>query len=105
MRDAGNRVIDAVHIVQSEADPCARLVASGLFAGASGKEADGVGAPLGKDGLNGMAEAGAIGQQQHHRGNTPGHANHGDGGAATVVEHRLPSLAEYVFEHVATPGF
>ena len=77
----------------------AGLVAAGLLAGAAGEDADVVGAPLGKDGLDGAGEAGAVGEQQHNRGDAPGHADHGDGGAAAIVEHRLPGLSEDVFQH------
>ena len=96
---SGTRGGDAIHVVQSEADLDAGFVAAGLLAGAAGKDADGVGAPLGKDRLDGVAEAVAVGEQQHDRGDAPGHADHGDGGAAAVEEHRLPGLGENVFEH------
>src|ERR1035437_9184346 len=65
----------------------------------AGKCADQVGAPLGKDGLDGAAESRAVSQQQHDGGDAPCHADHGDGGAAPVVEHCLPGLGENVFEH------
>ena len=97
--DARNAFGDAVDIVLGEAHLHAGFVAAGLLAGAAGKEADDVGAPLGEDGLDGVAEAGAVGQQQHHRGNAPRHADHGDGRAPPVVEHRFPGLAPDVFEH------
>jgi hypothetical protein len=99
MRDAGNAVRDAVQVVQGQAHLHASLVTARLFARAARKDADGVGAPLGKNGLEGAAHACAVGQQQHHRGDAPGHADHGDGRAAAVEEHRLPRLTEYVLEH------
>ena len=100
--DAGHAVGDAVHVVQGEADLGAGLVSAGLLAGAAGKDADHVGAPLGKDILDGAAESSAVGQQNYDGGDAPGHADHGDGGAAAVVEHRFPGLGENVFQHVAT---
>ena len=92
--DPWNGVLQAVHIVFSEAHLHSGFVAAGLLAGPAGKDADDVGAPLGEDRLNGPAEPCAIGQQQHHRRNPPRHPDHGDGRAAAVVDHRLPSLAQ-----------
>ena len=60
----------------------------------SGKDADQPGAPLREDGLDGAAESGAVGKQQHHRGDAPGHAHHGDHGAPPVVDHRLVGLLQ-----------
>ncbi len=97
--DAGNAGHEAVDVVEGEADLDAGFFSAGLFAGAAGKDADDVGAPLREDGLDGAAEAGSVSQQEDHGGNTPGHADHGDGGAAAVVDHRLPGLAENVFQH------
>ena len=95
-RDGGD---DAVNVVEGEADLDAGFVSAGLLAGLAGEDADGVGAPLGKDGFNGVGEAGAVGEEQHDRGDAPGHADDGDGGAAAVEEHRFPGLAENVFQH------
>jgi len=97
--DAVHAVAHAVYIVERETHFHAGLVAAGLLAGAARKESDEVGAPLREDILNGAAEPGAIGQEKHHRGNAPRHPDHGDGGAAAVINHRLPRLAEDVFEH------
>ena len=58
-----------------------------------------VDAPLGKDGLDGAGETGAVGEQEDNGGDAPGHADHGDGGAAAVVDHCFPGLGEDVFEH------
>ncbi len=97
--DSGNTGGDAIDVIEGKADTHAGLVSAGLLAGGSREDADGLGAPLREDGLDGAAEAVAIGQQQHYGGDAPGHADHGNGGAATVVEHRLPGLSEDVLEH------
>ena len=101
MDDFRKRGGDAVDVIEGEADLDAGFIAAGLLAGFAGENADGVGAPLGKDGFNGVGEAVAIGEEQHDGGDAPGHADGGDGGAAAIEEHRLPSLAENVFEHGA----
>ncbi len=105
-RDVGdfwqNRA-DAVYVVESETDLDAGFVAAGLLRGLAGEEADGVGAPLGEDGLEGVGEASAVGEQKDDGGDAPGHADHGDGGAAAVEEHCLPGLGENVFEHNGSP--
>ena len=44
----------------------------------TGKDADHVGAELREDRLKGMAEARAVGQQEHDRGDAPGHADDRD---------------------------
>ena len=96
---SGHGDADAVDVVEGELDLDSGFVAAGLFAGFAGEEADGVGAPLGKDGVDGVAETGAVGQEQHDRGDAPGHADGGDGGAAAIVEHRFPGLFEDVGKH------
>ena len=99
MVDSRNGVLQAIYIILSEAHLDPGFITAGLFAGAARECSDDVGAPLGKDGLNGVAEAGAVGQQQHHRGNAPRHADHGDGSAAPVVDHRFPGLAPDISQH------
>ena len=51
VHDFGKDCGDTVDIVESETDLDAGFVAAGLLRGAAGEEADGVGAPLGEDGL------------------------------------------------------
>src|ERR1017187_10077028 len=84
--DSGNTVGDAIDVIEGEAHTHAGLVAAGLLTGAAGKDADGVSAPFGKDGLEGASKAVAVSQQQHYGGDAPGHADHGNGGAAAVEE-------------------
>ena len=95
----GTEFADAVDVVLGEADLDAGFLAACLLAGAAREDADDVRAPLGEDGLDGAREAGAVGQQKHHRGDAPGHADHGDGRAPPVVEHRLPGLAPDISQH------
>ena len=52
--DFGQRRGDAIDVVEGEADLDSGFIAAGLLAGAAGEEADGVGAPLGEDGLDGV---------------------------------------------------
>jgi hypothetical protein len=96
---------DAIDVVEREADLDTGFVAASLLAGLAGEKADGVGAPLGKDGLNGVGEAVAVSEQEHHGGNAPGHADGGDGRAAAIEEHRFPSLGENVFQHESASSF
>jgi len=98
-KQAGHAFRYAVHVVERESHLDTRFVAASLFARAPGKNADQVRAPLREDVLDGAAEPRPVGQQQHHRGNTPRHSDHRDGGAAPVIQHRLPRLTENVFEH------
>ena len=99
MDDFRERGGNAVDVIEGEANLDACFIAAGLLAGFAGENADGVGAPLGKDGFDGVGKAVAIGEEQHDGGDAPGHADRGDGGAAAIVEHRFPGLAENVFEH------
>ena len=99
----GTALADAIHIVQRKAHSDPGLVAAGLLAGLARKEADGVACPTRRRSPGWRGRSLPIGQQQHHRGDAPGHADHRDGRAAAVVEHRLPRLAEYVLEHGRTP--
>ena len=80
------------------------FVSAGLLGSATAVHFHVVDAPLGKDALDGARETRTIRQQQHDRGNAPGHADHGDGCAPAVVYHRLPGLAENVSQHESTYG-
>ncbi len=97
--DAGNRIPDAIDVILFKANSDAGFVGAGLFGSAAAIDLDVVDAPLGKDVHDGSREAGAVGQQQHNRGDAPSHADHGDGGAAAVVDHGFPGLGEDVFQH------
>jgi hypothetical protein len=97
--------LHAVHVVQRKAHARAGLVPARLLAGAPRKKANRVRAPLSKDRIDGTAESCPIGQQQHHRGNAPRHADHRDCRAPAIEHHRLPRLPEYVFQHKSTFRF
>ena len=99
--DAGNSGPEAVDVVLGEADLDAGFGSANLLRSAAGKDADEVGAPLGKDVLDGLTEAGAVGEQEHDGGDAPGHAADGDEGAAAVVDHRFPGLSPDVADHDA----
>ena len=55
--------------------------------------------PLGKDGLNSLAESSAVAQQQDYGSDSPRHTDHGDGRATPVVDHRFPGLRQNVLQH------
>jgi len=97
LADSGDSGDGAVHIVEGETHLHACLVTARLLAGAAGKYANGASAELFEYGFECMAESCPVGEQENHGGNAPGHADHGDRGAAAVEEHRLPGLAENVF--------
>ena len=99
MKDARHGIRHAVQVVHGEANLHSRLVAAHLLAGPARKHADEVGAPLRKDVLDGPVEPCPVGEQQHHRRNTPGHPDHSDGCAPAVIDHRFPGLTENVFQH------
>ena len=98
--DPGNAGDNAIHIILRELHLHARLLAPRLLAGPARKNADDVRAPLRKDRLNRAAETRSIRQQQHHRSDAPRHSDHGDGRAAAVIHHRLPSLTKNVLQHL-----
>ncbi len=83
---------DAVEVVDGELDLRAGFLSAGLLRGAAGKDADDARAPVGEDDFDGAAKSGAVGQQEDHGGDAPGHAQHGERGAAAVVAHRCVGL-------------
>ncbi len=94
---------EPVEIVLGEAHWYAGLLAARLLARRTGKDADGIDAPLLEDGHDRAAEARAIGQQQHHRRNPPCHPRHGDEGAPPVILHRFVSLFQQIDQHRRYP--
>ena len=96
-----NIVAQKFDIVIGEADLNAGLVASCLLRGAAGEDSDGGCAKALEDGLNGFAEAVAVGEEQHDSGDTPGHSRHGEQGTAQVMAHGGVGL----FEQVAVHGY
>ncbi len=92
-------LLDALDIVDVEADFNAGPGTAGLLGGSAGKDADHVRPELGKDGLKGATEACTVGEQKDDGGDAPGHAEHGDSGATKVMAHGFDGLAEDVAEH------
>ena len=82
-----NIVAQQFDVVVGEANLDAGLVASRLLRSASGKHSHGSRAETLKDGLDGLAEAVAVGEKQDDGGDAPGHSRHGEQGAAQVVAH------------------
>src|SRR6185503_121627 len=99
-----HRRAQPIHIVNREPHLYARLLTTRLFARPPRKRADNVRAPLRKNRLDRPAESRSIRQQQHNRRNPPRHPDHRDSRAAAVIQHRLPSLPKYVFQHRITPA-
>src|SRR5580693_8021188 len=95
----GDFVANVIDVGDLEADFTAGLGASGLQGGAAGEGADDVGAPGAEDGSDGVLEAGAEGQQDNDGGDPPGHAEHGERGAAAVVLHGAESFFQQVTGH------
>ena len=93
---AGDAVFDKSDIGELQFHLHASLLAAGLLAGGARKDAHQVGAKLGKDCFDGPAEAGSIRHQQDHRGNAPGHTDHGDQRAPAIVKHGFVGLREQV---------
>ena len=73
----GYLVADVVDIRDLETYFASRLGASRLQGGAARKGPDHVGSPGAEDDADRPLEARAESQQDHHRGNPPGHAQHG----------------------------
>src|SRR5260370_15516775 len=94
-----HQVLNVLHVIESETDLRARLGAARLQRGAAGPDAHHLHAKVGKHIVNGLAESRAIGQQQHHRRDAPGHAQHGQRRAPAVVPHGGIGLSEKIAGH------
>src|SRR5260221_10433985 len=77
----------------------ASLVASCLLRSAPWENPHRSGTVAVPDGLNGPSKAVSVGEQQHHRGNAPGHTEHGQHGLAHVVAHRPVGLLQQIAFH------
>jgi hypothetical protein len=66
---------------------------------AAGNHDEKLGSEIGKDVGEGAAEAVAVGEKHDDGGDAPGHAQHGEGGAAPVVAHGIVGLLEQVADH------
>ena len=80
-----------------------RLLATGLHGSRARHHDDELGAEVGEDVGAGPAETVAIGQQHDDRGNAPGHAQHGERGAAPIVAHGSIGFLKQITKHVASP--
>ena len=92
MADERHHVANHLNVVVGETHLHAGLVSASLLGRAAGKDADGSGAKSFEDVLNGAAKTFAVGQQQNHSCNAPGHAQHSKHGLAKVVPHCVISL-------------
>jgi hypothetical protein len=93
---------ERVNIVLSEADLNSRFLAARLHGSCARHNDHQLRAEIGKDVLAGLAESIAISEQHDHGGNAPGHAQHGESGAAPVVAHRRVRFAEQITKHVSS---
>src|SRR5271154_131684 len=103
MADQGYGIAQQFDIVVGEANLYPGLVASGLLGSAIGKDSHRGGPETVEDILNGAGKSVAIGEQQHHGGDTPGHAQHGEHGLAQIVAHGAVCLFQQCALH-ATPS-
>src|SRR5579864_219463 len=101
--DHGDFVADVVHVRNFQADLTAGLRATRLQRCAAGKDSDDVGSPGTEDQIDSVLETRTKGQQNDDGGNAPGHAKHGEGGAAAVVAHGAVGFAEQIARHKSTP--
>src|SRR5260221_11214421 len=84
-----------LHIVDGETYLRARFGAASLQGSASRKNSHHLHAEVGEDSCDGAAETCAVRQQNYHRSDAPGHAQHRQRGTTAVVldgRGRLPSL-------------
>ena len=84
LRDVGSEPID---VIERNANLCASLFAAGLHGRSARDHNEELGSKVGKDVGAGAAETIAVGKQHDDGGDSPGHAEHGEGGAAPVVAH------------------
>jgi len=96
LRDVGG---EQVEVVQCDANLCAGLLAAGLHGGTAGNDDHELGSEVGEDVGNGVAETIAVGKEHDHRGDAPGHAQHGERGAPPIVAHGVVGLLEQVAHH------
>ncbi len=91
---------ECVYIIEGKANLHARFLSASLHGRAAGDYDHQFGAEVGEDGLAGLSEAVAVGQKHYDRGDSPGHAQHGESGAAAVVAHCAVSFLQQVTEHI-----
>ena len=92
-------VADVIQIFDRETDFVSRLGAARLLRGPSGKHEDQVGSEGAEGSPQAALEARAVSQQQHHRGNPPRHAQHGEDAAPLVMAQRAVGLDSEFAEH------
>ena len=92
-------VADVIQVFDRETDFASRLGAARLLRGASGKHEDQVGPERAEGSPQAALEARAVGQQQHHGGDAPRHAQHGEDAAPLVVAQRAVGLDSQFAEH------
>ena len=76
-----------------------RLLAASLHRSTARNHDHQLGAEIGEDVGAGLAETIAVSEQHDHRGDAPGHAEHGERGAAAIVPHGAVSFASKSREH------
>ena len=81
-----------------------RFLSAGLHGSAARNHDDELGAEIGEDVGAGLTKTIAIGEQHDHRGDAPGHAQHGQCRAAAVVTHGAVSFTEQITKHIRSIG-
>ncbi len=90
---------DVIEIVDVQANLGSGFGASGLEFGAAGEDENQVGAEGTEGGPESTLEASTVGEKQDHRGDTPGHAEHGEERAAAIVAQGGVGLVGEVGDH------
>ena len=98
LRDVAGEQVD---VIQREAGWRTRLLAARLHRGAAGDHDDQLGPEVSENVGASAAEAIPVSQQHDDGGDTPGHAQHGERGAAPVVAHGVVGFLEQVAHHRA----
>src|SRR5260370_2464643 len=92
MAHQGNSILHVLNVIESESCLGAGLHAAGLQGAASGKNGHHLQAEIAEDVVDGASKACSISQQDDHRSDAPGHAQHGDSRPPAVVAHRGKGL-------------
>ena len=90
---------ECVHIVESKAYLRTCLLAASLHRGPARNYDHQLGAKVGENISASPAEAVPVSKQQHNRGYSPSHAEHGQGGAPPVMLHGAIGLLKQITEH------
>ena len=91
-------IANRFHVLIFVSDLLARALAAGLHTGLSRPKHNDVIAHVHKSMQHTAAQTLAVGEQQHHRSQSPHDAQHGEQGAHAVAHKRLPALQNEFFQ-------